>query len=75
MHRTNPGADSKDTGCGAPCCRHRILGIVANNNKNPNAAAKPAEEVTRLQRLLGVVGLSLLMFGILALVALLMGNR
>jgi TRAP-type C4-dicarboxylate transport system permease small subunit len=60
--------------CGAPSCRHRILGIVANNNKNPKAAAKPAEEVTRLQRLLGVVGLSLLVFGILALVALLIGE-
>jgi hypothetical protein len=52
---------------------------VANNNKHPRptparADAKPVEEVSRVQRILSVVGPSILGLGIIALFALLLGE-
>jgi hypothetical protein len=51
-------------------------GPVARTTARPGAkaAAKPSEEISRAQRLLGYVGGSLLGFGILALIALLLGE-
>jgi hypothetical protein len=52
---------------------------MANNNKRPNPAsakseAKPVEDVSRVQRILSVVGPSILGLGIIALFALLLGE-